>query len=78
MTNEDMLREFTELPPEEKRVVADLISFLRNRYLTAKEVPASNLTDIVTDSAVGMWRDREEMKESAEWVRKARKDEWGG
>lgn len=78
MTNEDMLREFTELPPEGKRVVTDLIAFLRNRYQGAKETPASNATDIASDNIVGMWSDREEMADSTQWVRKTRKGEWGG
>ena len=78
MTNEDMLREFTTLPPEGKRVVTDMIAFLRHRYQGAKETPALTATDIASDNVVGMWRDREEMADSTEWVRKTRKDEWGG
>ena len=77
MTNEEMLREFTSLPPEGKRVVTDLIAFLRQRYQNVKEATAA-VNNFVPDNAIGMWRDREDMQDSTQWVRTARKDEWGG
>lgn len=77
MTNDELLREFIALPPEGKRVVADLIAFLRQRYGTSSPV-ASNLSDLGAESFIGMWRDREDMQDSTAWVRNVRENEWGG
>lgn len=77
MTNEELLREFIALPPEGKRVVADLIAFLRQRYGSAPSA-ASTLPDLGTESFIGMWRDHDDMQDSTAWVRDVRKKEWGG
>ena len=74
MTNEELLREFVALPPEGRRVVADLIAFLRQRYSTSAPTMA---TDISAEDYIGMWADREEMKDSSAWVRNWRETEWG-
>ncbi len=78
MTNEEMLREFTALPPEGKRVVTDLIAFLRQRYTNSTAIPIVPVNDFSKDNSIGMWRDREDMQDSTQWVRTARQDEWGG
>lgn len=75
MTNEELLREFVALPPEGRRVVTDLIAFLRQRYDAPPTTPA---TDLSTESFIGLWRDREEMQDSSAWVRNVRETEWGG
>jgi hypothetical protein len=77
MTNEELLREFIALPPEGKRVVADMIAFLRQRYATSPPA-ASSLSDLGAESFIGMWRDREDMQDSTAWVRNVRENEWGG
>lgn len=75
MTNEELLREFVALPPEGRRVVADLIAFLRQRYGVS---PITTATDLSSEDVIGMWRDREEMQDSSAWVRNIRETEWGG
>ncbi len=37
------------------------------------EIDQSNLQD---EPFVGMWKDREDMKDSSEWVRQIRQQEW--
>ena len=73
MKNEEMLREFTSLPPEGKRVVTDLIAFLRQRYGIPKTETLPTSTDLSSENFIGMWRDREEMQDSSAWVRNVRR-----
>ena len=78
MTNEELLREFVALPPEGRRVVTDLIAFLRQRYELPQPTAASETTDLGSESFIGMWSDREEMQDSSAWVRNVRENDWGG
>jgi hypothetical protein len=39
----------------------------------SKEINLSNLQD---EPFVGMWKDREDMKDSNQWVRQVRQQEW--
>jgi hypothetical protein len=76
MTDEEILREINSLPPEAQRQLEDFISFLRERYGSSqpKTAPASALE---SEAFVGMWRDREDMRDSAAWVRSVRQSHWG-
>jgi hypothetical protein len=76
MTDEEILREINSLPPEAQRQLEDFISFLRERYKNShpKTAPAS---DLESEAFVGMWRDREDMRDSSAWVRNLRKSHWG-
>ena len=75
MTNEEILREINSLPLEAQRQINDFIVFLRERYKGAKAatVPVS---DLETEAFVGMWRDREDMRDSSAWVRNIRETHW--
>ncbi len=35
------------------------------------------LENIENDPFVGMWQDREDLKDSGQWVRQVRREEWG-
>lgn len=76
MTSEEILREIKTLPPEAQRQIEDFVAFLRQRYESSPvaETVTTNLTD---EEFIGMWRDREEMKDSATWVRNVRQSHWG-
>jgi hypothetical protein len=71
MTNEEILHEINSLPLEAKRQLEDFVSFLRERYKSSppKNAPTS---DLETEAFVGMWRDREDMRDSSAWVRNIR------
>ena len=75
MTNEEILREINSLPLEAQRQIEDFISYLRERYKSppSKSVPVSALE---TEAFVGMWRDREDMRDSSAWVRNVRETHW--
>lgn len=75
MTNEEILREINSLPPEAQRQLEGFISFLRERYKGAQPKPAPT-SDLEAEAFVGMWRDREDMRDSSAWVRKVRQSHW--
>jgi hypothetical protein len=64
VTDKEILREISSLPPEAMRQLEDFISFLRERYrnLKPRTTPTS---DLESEAFVGMWRDREDMSDSS-------------
>lgn len=76
MTSEEILREINSLPIEAQRQIEDFVSFLRERYKSSqpKSVPTS---DLESEAFVGMWSDREDMRDSSGWVRNIRETHWG-
>jgi hypothetical protein len=76
MTSEQLLREIEALPEAERRQVADFVAFLRSRARQRRPRRPANLPPISEDPAIGMWWDREEMRDSVAWVRSVRQREW--
>jgi len=75
MTNEEVIRNFSALPPEARREVEDFIAFLRERY--GKESEKATVGDWREESFVGMWEDREDLRDGgADFVREQRETEW--
>ncbi len=75
MTNEEVIRNFSALPPEARREVEDFIAFLRERY--GKESEKATVGDWREESFVGMWEDREDLHDGgADFVRELRETEW--
>ncbi len=71
-----ILSQLAALPPEVQREVSDFIAFLKSRYKQMppkKEVKKVNLNE---EQFIGMWKDRQDMKDSVSWVRNVRKKEW--
>lgn len=75
MKHEDILREIASLPPEGQRQVIDFIAFINQRYRQSQsnEQPVSNFS---ADSFVGIWKDRNDLIDSVDWVRHVRESEW--
>jgi len=73
MTNEEIIREFSALPSEARREVADFIAFLQTRYGKNEKPVNGNINE---ESFVGMWKDRENLPDGASWVRELRQNEW--
>ncbi|MCR4320853.1 MAG: DUF2281 domain-containing protein [Candidatus Brocadiaceae bacterium] len=72
---EKILSQIVALPPEVQREVSDFIAFLKSRY---KEMPPKKVVKKVNlneEQFIGMWKDRQDMKDSASWVRNVRKKE---
>jgi len=74
MIEENISREFAALPPEARRQVVDFIDFLKTRYADVRHEGESDLSE---EPFIGMWRDREDMRDSSAWVRNIRNSEWG-
>jgi hypothetical protein len=75
MTKEEILREISSLPLEAQQQVEDFIFFLREHYKSAQPNTAPT-SDLETEAFVGMWRDREDMRDSSAWVRHTRETQW--
>lgn len=75
MINKDILREINSLPVEAQRQIEDFVSFLRERYKKSQTKTAAT-SDLETEPFVGMWRDREDMRDGSAWVRNIRETHW--
>lgn len=75
MTYEEILRELATLPPEGQREAADFIASLHERYSNSISSKQES-RDLAELGFVGMWRDREDMRDSTVWVRNLREREW--
>lgn len=75
MTYEEILQEITSLPLEGQRQVIDFIAFVRQRY-SQTHLNEQTPLKISTESFVGMWEDRDDLKDSSAWVRRIRENEW--
>lgn len=65
-----------KLPPEAKKQARDFVDFLYEKYAKSEPSKKSVVKSISGSSFFGIWKDREEMKDSTEWVRKVRKSQW--
>jgi len=75
MTYEELLRELASLSPEGQQEAADFITSLHERYSISPSAGRDGL-DLKELAFVGMWRDREDMRDSTAWVRTLREREW--
>ena len=71
MTHEEILKEITSLPLEGQRQVIDFIAFVRQRY-SQTQLNEKASPNIATEGFVGMWQDRDDLKDSSLWVRSIR------
>lgn len=71
-----ILQDITSLPPEAQKQVADFVAFLKTRYRTPASAPEAKRVKLAEEAFVGMWRDRDDMRDSSEWVRQLRQREW--
>jgi len=72
----DIARQIAQLPPEAQQQVADFVAFLRVRHAARRGRVKPGRTPLGDEPFVGMWRDREEMREGGAWVRAFREREW--
>lgn len=76
MKEENVWREYTALPPELQKQVADFITFLRTRKTPLRASKTAKRTKLADEPFIGMWRNREDMRNSNAWVRSIRQGEW--
>lgn len=76
MSNEDILTRFNSLPPEGQRQVTDFIASLQERYARPQSIEEPASLELIQEGFIGIWQDREDMRDSSEWVRSSREREW--
>lgn len=76
ITSEDLLENFTALPPEAQKEAMHFIEFLKSRYSSVKTAGANKAGKLEEEPFIGIWRDRKDMQDSSEWVRDLRQQEW--
>ena len=76
MEQEKILNDLANLPPEAQRQVFDFIDFLLTRYKKSPNRRKSVSINLADESFIGIWQDREDMKDSNKWLRNVRNSEW--
>lgn len=71
--------QFESLPPAAQRQVADFIAFLNARIQRDRGTRDGAASLPLRDEGfVGLWKEREDLSDSAAWVRQLRREEWRG
>lgn len=70
---EAILEKVRVLPIEKQQEILKLAESFAQEVEAAQEQPQM---DWKNDPFVGMWKDREDMADSTEWVRQVRRREW--
>ncbi len=78
MNQQEVIDDFSSLPIEDQRQIADFIALLKLRHAAPKTRTKRPETDISKEKFVGMWKDRSELTDSSTWVRSMRQHEWRG
>ena len=73
MTPEEISRVIGSLPPEE---VEDFVAFLHERHGRRLSSTQPSTSELGAKGFIGMWRDRDKMRDSTAWVRNVRESEW--
>ena len=68
---------FSSLPPEAQQQVIDFIAFLQMRYGSPRPRKTVKPTRLAKEAFIGIWRNREDLRDSTAWVRDLREHEWG-
>jgi hypothetical protein len=79
MNQNTVFQDLQSLPPEAQKQVADFIAFLQTRYNVpaTKRKEKSTPKKLADEAFIGIWRNRNDMQDSAEWVKQLRSGEWG-
>lgn len=77
MNTARIARELASLPPEAQKEIMDFLAFLKARYPLPPASKKANRTELASEPFVGMWQDREDMRDSTAWVRNQRQWERG-
>ena len=76
MSDTTVLKKIEELPPEARKEAQDFVDFLYEIHVDKKAENRSLTKTLLESPFFGMWKDREEMKDSSRWVREVRKSQW--
>jgi hypothetical protein len=75
MATPRIILDIASLPPEAQKQVKDFVAFLKVRYgvTPRKKVKRGKWEN---EPFVGMWKDRDDMRDSEMWVRTLRRNQW--
>ncbi len=68
----NVLNQFDNLPQKAQQEVADFIAFLGSRYKGKTTEKKAKVSSLKKEVFVGIWKERQDMQDSALWVRKVR------
>jgi len=71
-----IVREIESLPPEAQKQIMDFVAFLKARYPTEPRARKTRRVRLTDEPFIGMWRDREDLRDSSAWVKDLRRREW--
>jgi hypothetical protein len=63
---ETLLKQILSLPPEAQQEVADFVTFLRAKLRSVSKPVKGKKKSVLDFKFVGMWADREDMKDSSQ------------
>jgi hypothetical protein len=71
MAKKELIKQIEKLPPEAQQEAADFVDFLAKNYLQKDD--SSSKKSVLDSPFRGMWKNREDLKDSTQWVRNIRK-----
>ncbi|MFH1634166.1 MAG: DUF2281 domain-containing protein [Chloroflexota bacterium] len=77
MVQNNVLGRFDTLPPEAQQQVIGFVAFLQTRYRPVPNRRAKPKVRLADETFIGIWSNREDMRDSGAWVRNSRSTEWG-
>jgi hypothetical protein len=77
MDLEEICRQLAALPPAGQRRVAEFITLLQERYKHAPRGRRGGKSKLSEEPFIGLWEQREDLRNSTAWVRDIRRREWG-
>jgi len=75
MSELSVSKKIEELPPEAKKEAQDFVDFLYQRYVNSMQEKSSP-SSISDSSFFGIWKNRDDMKDSTKWIKKVRQSQW--
>jgi hypothetical protein len=80
MDTAKIIRDLSVLPITQQKEIADYIEFLKKRYkkTALSRTSRPRKQKLSTESFIGIWQNRKDMKDSVSWVRNTRLTEWSG
>lgn len=77
MSDKELIKQIKKLPDEARQEAADFVEFLSKKYLQKSErTESEEKKSILKNTFRGIWKDREDLQDSTEWVRELRKSRW--
>ncbi len=76
MSEKELIKQLKRLPSEAQQEAADFVDFLYKKYIGQGKKRTESKKSILESSFRGIWKNREDMQDSTQWVRNIRKSRW--